>query len=638
MQVLYKKTDLKKWGGIISDPGISLSKTKELNFKTLKSNLIFPLAENLYNDIRRSGIKVFDPFIIRKEFKALPEQDQKIWIRFISRIPEKFRLLNLTIRLTTGYFRTCIITDDEISRLALTDLHNYSHEKGKILSTSNSDQPNAVDFYMELNYLIPCQLKKAGYELVRPAEDYAIDNMLIKKLARAIHSRYRQEIRKNNPESNNEYAGDFDDLPEEIRYSNLDNASHISTKLLAIGYRIRPVEKGFKPVTLHLDFNEIETMAQIEHLRWSWDKRLNGWVLGSIRDNTKKTHPGLVPYDLLPDAEKEKDRELVKLIPALLQDIGYVAVPLLPDKNKKLSYAIKPQGSVHKLLEEIRTLNDAVRKVSSSFPEIDEKVTLINRKIRETITEVQGNYDYAYHIQQTFLPDDLFVRECFPDSFVLFRPKDIVSGDFYFFSKRNNLLIFAAADCTGHGIPGALLSTLGYGITDQAVNEKEITRPEEVLHHLYSKVHRYLRKEEIGLGLSDDMDITLCTFDVTTGKLKYAGVGNPIYLVRKGELKELEAMNSIDGCSDEKQCIFISEEIQLRTGDTIYLFSDGYADQFGGMSHKKYQSSRFRNLLISIQDYSMPEQRDILYEEVENWREQNDEDQTDDILVIGIRI
>jgi serine phosphatase RsbU (regulator of sigma subunit) len=638
MQVLYKKTDLRKWGSIISDPGESLSKTRELDFQTLKSKLIFPLAESLYEDIRRSGIKVFYPFIIINEFGSLSEQDQKIWIRFISRIPEKFRSLNLTIRLRTDFFRTCIITDEEISKLALTDRRNYSHEKDKIQSTKASDQENEIDFYRELNYLIPCQLKKAGYEIVRPAEDHAIDNILIKKLARAIHSRYRQETRKNNPGGNIEYAVDFDDLPEEIRYSNLDNASHISTKLLAIGYRIRPVEKGFKPVTLHLNSNEIETMAQIEHLRWSWDKRLNGWVQGSIRDNTKKTHPGLVPYSQLPDTEKEKDRELVKLIPALLQDIGYVAVPVLPDKSKKLSYAIKPQSSIHKLLEEIRTLNDEVRKVSFSFPEIDGKVTLINRKIRETITEVQGNYDYAYHIQQTFLPDDLFVRECFPDSFVLFRPKDIVSGDFYFFSRKKNLLIFAAADCTGHGIPGALLSTLGYGITDQAVNEKEITRPEEVLHHLYSKVHRYLRKEEVGLGLSDDMDITLCTYDSLTGKLKYAGVGNPVYLIRKGELKELEAKNSIDGCSDEKQCNFISEEIQLITGDTIYLFSDGYADQFGGMSHKKYQSSRFRNLLLSIQDHAMPEQKDILYEEVENWREQNDEDQTDDILVIGIRI
>ena len=106
---------------------------------------------------------------------------------------------------------------------------------------------------------------------------------------------------------------------------------------------------------------------------------------------------------------------------------------------------------------------------------------IINKKIEETISEVQGSYNYAQHIQETFLPDDLFVRECFPDSFVLFKPKDIVSGDFYFFSKQGHLIIFAAADCTGHGIPGALFSTIGYGITDQAVNEIKLTDPPEIL-------------------------------------------------------------------------------------------------------------------------------------------------------------
>lgn len=638
MQVSYRKADLKKWVSIISDPGEAVPETQDLNSLTLRDDLILPLAEYLFEDVRRYGIEAVPPFRVSNQFSNITQKERKVWLGFISKIPEKLKSLHLSIRPKTEYFRTCIITDDEISRLSISDYRIYSLRKEKSQRTGAHFRENEIHFYREMNYLLPYQLRKIGYEIINLEEESVIDNLLTKKLARAIHSRYRQELRKQNPEAQNDYAVDFDDLPEEIRFSNLDNAFHIPTKLLAIGYKIKPVEKGYKPFTLHLNYNEIETMARIEHLRWSWDKRLNGWVYGNVRDNNKKTHPGLISYDQLPETEKEKDREMVRLIPALLQDIRYVAIPVRRGVKKRLSYAIKPQSSIHKLLEEIRTLNDEVSKVSFSYPEINEKVSMINRKITETITEVQGNYDYAYHIQQTFLPDDLFIRECFTDSFVLFRPKDIVSGDFYFFSRIKNLLIFAAADCTGHGIPGALLSTLGYGITDQAVNEKALTRPEEILYHLFSKVHRYLRKEETGLGLSDDMDIALCTYDVNTRSLSYAGVGNPLYLIRKGELTELEPQNSIDGCVDKGKCQFISQTIQLMEGDSIYLFSDGYADQFGGMNHKKYQSGRFKKLLLSIQDSPMPEQSEILYQEIEKWKEEKEEDQTDDILVIGIRI
>ena len=145
--------------------------------------------------------------------------------------------------------------------------------------------------------------------------------------------------------------------------------------------------------------------------------------------------------------------------------------------------------------------------------------------------------------RRLFLPDDLYIRECFPDSFVLFKPKDIVSGDFYFFSKQEHLIIFAAVDCTGHGIPGALLSTLGYGILDQAVNEIKLTDPSHILHHLYSKIHRYLRNDTEGTGISDDMDIILCILDTRTNILTYSGVKNPLYRVTKGELIEYQAQN-----------------------------------------------------------------------------------------------
>jgi len=605
------------------------------------------IAEALYKDIRQLTYLFTTSDALNREFKALTKAEKLFWYDYAEKIPDKFRILKLFIHPFEDFCRTCLITEEEISSLVQMDHDKYGLEliSGEFKNLIKDHQR----FSRELNYLIPVQLKKTGYEIIRHEEVVEINMLMVKKLARAIHSRYLHEIRNqtitpNNPilykpgELKNQYTSDFDDLPAEIKYSNIDNAAHIPTKLLSIGYKIRQVKKGFKPVALHLNKEEIETMARVEHLRWSWEKRLNGWISGCLKDDINKIHPSLIPYDELSESEKEKDRELVKLIPALLQDIDYEAFPVSPNRIKKLSYAIKPQSSIHKILYETRELNDQIRNLVTLTPDIEEMVRIRNSKIEEAIIEVEDSYNYAKYIQETFLPDDHYVRECFPDSFILYKPKDLVSGDFYFFSKRNNLIIFAAADCTGHGIPGALLSTLGYGILDQAVNEIKLTDPSYILHHLYSKIHRFLRNDEEGTGISDDMDIILCLLDIRTNILTYSGVKNPLYHITKEKLIEYRAKNLLENCNEEGECNFTSEKIQLNTGDTIYLCSDGYADQFGGKYHKKYQTARVKNFLLSIKECSMPEQNDRLYEEIEQWREENNEEQTDDILVIGIRI
>ena len=251
---------------------------------------------------------------------------------------------------------------------------------------------------------------------------------------------------------------------------------------------------------------------------------------------------------------------------------------------------------------------------------------------------MEGSYNYAKHIQETFLPEDLYIRECFADSFVLFKPKDIVSGDFYFFSRLDHKIIFAAADCTGHGIPGAMLSTIGYGILDQAVNELKLSGPPEILYHLYSRMHRFLRMSTAGPGIKDDLDIALCILDMTDNKMIYSGMGNPLYHITRGHFIEYKTGSAREGIDEKREHLFTSETLQLNHGDTIYLCTDGYADQFGGSNHKKFQSARLRELLRRISNYPMPEQGDILFEEIEKWRDENNEDQTDDILVIGIRI
>jgi serine phosphatase RsbU (regulator of sigma subunit) len=626
----------------------------------------FPVAEGLYNDFIVAGVAGQDPKYQERKFDILPDTEKSFWLDFADEIPVKFLSLKLFIRPFNEFCRTCIITEEEIDTFNNSDYGRYGIEireeetirKGKNIS-KKYDYPvkrsivmpgnNIKQLVAELNWLIPRQLKKIGYEIIRQEEAFEIDLAIVQKLARAIHSRYLNEMNNKNAasaiinfyspgSSSDKYAYDFDILPGEIKNANNDNAAHIPTKLLSVGFGIRQIRKGFKPVALHLDKTEIETMAKLEHLRWSWERRLNGWRFGSVRDDKKKTHPCLISYEELNESEKEKDRQLVKLIPALLLDIRYEAFPISPNRISRLSYAIKPHNSIRKILDDTRELNDQIRREVHLTPAVEERVMIRNRKIEEAIAEVEQSYNYAHYIQETFLPDDLFIRECFPESFVMFKPKDIISGDFYFFSRHDNLIIFAAADCTGHGIPGALLSTIGYGILDQAVNEIRLNDPSGILFHLYSKIHRFLRNDIAGSGMSDDMDIALCIFDIRKNILTYSGVKIPLYQVHNGELTEYKPVNIVGECIMKGGCAFTSEHIMLNHGDTIYLSSDGYSDQFGGTSHKRFTSSRLKCMLLNIQVSSMVEQNDILYEEIEKWREENNEDQTDDILVIGIKI
>jgi serine phosphatase RsbU (regulator of sigma subunit) len=651
------------WPEIIYSRGeqsVQNIRAKDLMYWQLLTDQI---AEGLYTDIRRQASLNDFSDNISEYFPTLSSEEKSFWNDYASGIPGKFKRLNLFIRPFEEFCRTCIITDNEITILVQMDIDrfcgfrkndNVSDEpeefrEGESLQSSVGER---IRFFNELNCLVPRQLKNNGYEIIRHEEATEINIPMIKKLARAIHSKYLQEVRNQKAsrlndlynqfieaqgDLRNQYISEFDELPDEIKYSNIDNAAHIPTKLLAIGYKLSPVRKGFRHLTLHLNEDEIETMAMVEHIRWSWDKRLNGWTYGTVKDEVNKTHPALIPYKNLPDSEKEKDRELVSLIPALLKDIDYDVFPADIRSIRRLSYALKPQSSIHKILSETRELNDQIRKLVPLSLVAEQMIMIRNKKIEEAISEIEGSYSYAQQIQETFLPDDLDVRECFPDSFILFKPKDIVSGDFYFFSRQDHLIIFAVADCTGHGIPGALLSTIGYGIIDQAVNEMKHTDPSRILYHLYYKIHRFLRNDNRESGISDDLDITLCILDITTNVLTYSGVKNPLYHYTNGNVLEYRAQNSAEEFIQEGGSQYRSERIQLKSGDIIYLFSDGYIDQFGGKNHRRYQGSRFKTLLLSINEYPMPEQCDLLYEELEKWRDENHEDQTDDILVIGIR-
>jgi serine phosphatase RsbU (regulator of sigma subunit) len=267
----------------------------------------------------------------------------------------------------------------------------------------------------------------------------------------------------------------------------------------------------------------------------------------------------------------------------------------------------------------------------------NEKLERQNAEITLQKKSITDSIDYAKKIQDSILPPASQITKVLPNSFILYEPKDVVSGDFYWLDSRDGYSIFAAVDCTGHGVPGALMSVVGFNLLNQAVNEMGLTKPSDIIHHLDYGVNKLLRQSDGGNTVKDGMDLALCSYDPRTKKLQYAGVFNPAYIISKGEFIQLKPDKfpigiNTDGVTDE----YTNHECQLYPGDMIYLFSDGYADQFGGPVGKKYKYTRFRDLLLKINKLSCEEQKQMLRKEFMNWK--GGLEQVDDILVIGMRV
>jgi len=267
-----------------------------------------------------------------------------------------------------------------------------------------------------------------------------------------------------------------------------------------------------------------------------------------------------------------------------------------------------------------------------------------NRNLQMAYVEIEcRNKDmddsimYARQIQLARLPDRDEIHRLFPESFRLFKPKDVVSGDFYWFSELGNEnIVFAAADCTGHGIPGAFMSLIGMDNLNHAVNKEKLTHPGEILECVNVNMKKALRQNTEYSNSRDGMDIALCVFNPETLELFYAGAHRPLILVRQGEfIKTNPTKNGIGGLTSDDQ-IFETHRLQLEKGDMLYLFSDGYVDQFGGDCDKKFMSGRFRELLLKIHTMPSIVQEAVLEQTFENWKGKCD--QIDDVLVIGICI
>jgi len=289
--------------------------------------------------------------------------------------------------------------------------------------------------------------------------------------------------------------------------------------------------------------------------------------------------------------------------------------------------------------------------IERSLDVSSQELNVANAKVRKSLLEIeQKNKDitdsinYAQKIQEAIMPSKEYIDGLFGECFVLFKPKDIVSGDFYWFAEKNGRRIAVAADCTGHGVPGAFMSMIGNSLLNEMVIEKEITDPGQILQGVKDGIIHALSQTPGRGQQKDGMDMALCAFDEDNKIVEFAGAYNPLYLIRGGELEETRSDRMPIGIyEDDGGKTFTTHKIELQKGDVLYIFTDGFVDQFGGPKGKKFMGKRFRQSFIDIQKMSMEEQSDFLDKTIEDWKADplqpgGESEQMDDILIIGIKI
>ncbi len=312
--------------------------------------------------------------------------------------------------------------------------------------------------------------------------------------------------------------------------------------------------------------------------------------------------------------------------------------PIFNEANEVIKLvAIDSNINKMKLAEE--EIKQQKEEIEAQRDEIGEQKNMVEEKNKD----ITDSINYAKNIQNAILPSFLQIKNTFPNTFILYKPRDIVSGDFYWYNENEKYSYFAAVDCTGHGVPGAFMSMLGFAFLNEIVNKDTLMEPNVILNKLRNQVIKSLHQEGKLTDSKDGMDIVLLVVDKQTKKMEFAGANNPLYLIRNNELIEYKG-EKMPIAYHLRMDPFSKTEIQLLEGDTLYFFSDGLADQFGGPKGKKFMYKHLKELLVEINEHPMDEIHKLLDSAVEDWKSYIDPvtgspyAQVDDVLVVGVRI
>ncbi|WP_027420190.1 PAS domain S-box protein [Crocinitomix catalasitica] len=309
--------------------------------------------------------------------------------------------------------------------------------------------------------------------------------------------------------------------------------------------------------------------------------------------------------------------------------MGYITI------QSSISNAYQPYHS-----DIIKTLASYIGTVLSNanlYRTLELKVAQRTVELAQKNKDIMASIAYAKRLQKGILPSKNFVSQLLPESFVFFEPKDIVSGDFYWIERIGNKVLMAVVDCTGHGVPGAMMSIIGKNLLDQAVHEKGYTEPAEIMNFLQAGLSlSFGQTSEDKSELYDGMDLALCNIDFDKNRVEFAGANNSLYLVRDNEL-HITKGNSVGITVEVEEFTgYTNSVIEIQKGDMIYMTSDGYPDQFGGPKYKKFTSKLMRELMVEIANKPIDEQAIIIKQQHQKWK--GDKDQTDDVCFLGLRI
>jgi len=346
----------------------------------------------------------------------------------------------------------------------------------------------------------------------------------------------------------------------------------------------------------------------------------------------QKTNEALEKDKLLKETELENEkfaRKMAMWLGVLMVLVALVILFSLFSSRKKNQKLAESKKQIEKINTDLEIKNSEVLKQNEKIIQQKEIIEHKNQSITDSI-------QYASRIQNAVLPPVDFISEWGKENFILYKPKDIVSGDFYWGLKNDNKIIIAAGDCTGHGVPGAFMSMLGHAFLDEIVNTTRIENAAMVLNLLRDGIINTLKQKGSIGETRDGMDISLLILDPASGKLDFAGANNPLYLIRNGKLIKIQGDRMPIGIHFTTLTPFTNQVVSTEKGDNIYIFSDGFADQFGGPKGKKFMYKPFQDLLLSVSENKMETQKVLLNDTFEAWK--GERDQVDDVLVIGLRI
>ncbi len=304
-----------------------------------------------------------------------------------------------------------------------------------------------------------------------------------------------------------------------------------------------------------------------------------------------------------------------------------------PWNREDLKITIESALEVYNLKSQNKHLIEDLKEANQN---LERKVMERTRQIEQQRIDITDSIHYASRIQKALMLSPGELGKLFPSHFVLNKPKDIVSGDYYWVSKKQNKYIIAVADCTGHGVPGAFMSIMGINFLNEIVNKPEIPNANEILNELREHLINSLGQTGQRDEARDGMEMALCVVDVDKQMIQFSGAFRPLYLISEGQLKVFRGDRMPIGIYNEEEVGFTNKEVPYSENDIIYMFTDGYVDQIGGPNRKTFKTGKFKELLKEIHHKPLKEQGMIIREEVEIWR--SGKEQIDDIMVLGVKL